>query len=228
MQLKILQSVLSGFEDHIRVEKHLPHEHLWEITANWRARWDIDAPDFCAMFDQCLYSNLSRKLWKSDRGDAKAMLLDLMRLDPEFARRQFRELLNEDISLSKRISHFQFGCDILMEEYKRQYRQSNLTDHLHSDMFYPMLYLFFARPELHCPYFHDSFMAFMQRIKAHPSYGAADPERFVKVIRTVNHYITRNGQIQEKYEAWGTKRYTSLPRTPFIATDFYRWVAGLG
>lgn len=199
MQLNILKALIADYSKDLAQQKDLNQDHFWEIANNWRTHWDVEAPDFVDMFDKCLHSNISRKLWKDDGGDAKTMLMSIMRLDPEFSRRMFKGLLNVDKELSIRISHFQFGCEVLMEEFKNQNRSSNLTDHFHNGPYYPMLYLFFHQPELYCPYFHGAVLKFMEKVKAFPAYEAADVERFQKVVKTMRHFLEGNEEIMQRF-----------------------------
>ena len=228
MQLNLLKKAIQDYEKALSAGIPPTAEFFYEICANWRENWDNDAPDFIEMFDKCLASKLSRKLWKEERGDAKTMLMNLMRLDPEFGRRLFRGLLDTEKPLSNRISHFQFGCDVLMEEFKIQNKSSNLTDHLHSGPYYPMLYLFFSQPGRYAPYFHGDFKYFMQKVKAHPTYEAADVERFLKVNRTVYHYLSASESIQASYKQSTLKQYADMEIQGFQLLGFYAWYGANG
>lgn len=223
MQLNLLKTAILDYEKALVAGLAPTAEFFYEICENWKDNWAIDAPDFIGMFDKSLESKLSRKLWKDERGDAKTMLMNLMRLDPEFGRRLFRGLLDSEKPLSNRISHFQFGCDVLMEEYKVQNKSSNLTDHLHGGPYYPMLYLFFSQPDHYAAYFHGDFKHFMLQVKAHPPYDAADVERFLKVNRTVYHYLSTNESIQACYERSTPKQYAGGEYQGFQLLGFYAW-----
>ncbi|NNE29189.1 MAG: hypothetical protein HKN16_06110 [Saprospiraceae bacterium] len=215
MQLEILKSLIRRFESQLNSLDLEDLQILLDIQNQWRKHWDLESADFLLMYEKSLDSKISRKFWKSQDGDAKKMLQDLGRMDPEFSRRTFRSLFDKQKELSKRISSFQFGLEVQMEEFKTRNRTSILTRHLHEDTFLPMLYISLENPEEVAPYFHHSFMEFMKEVRAKPEYEHVDVERYKKVLRTINHFLSKSESIQEKFQG-------VFP--PWIAMVFYRWV----
>lgn len=222
MKLQILKEKLNRYVDTWKNRKQIEDLYWFEIPTNWQNNWDLESGDFVSMLDKVITSEISRKLWKDEKGDAKHRLLDLIKLDPEFGRNMFRELINQEIGLEKRISHFKFGMDVLLEEYKKQNRTSIVTTHFHEDARLPLLYLYFHYPAEYVPYFHDSFQSLMSGINAYPTYNEVDIERYYKAMKTFWHYLGQEEALIKKLERLLPTVYKGLSTRGYLLQDFYR------
>ena len=223
MQLNLLNAYFEAYQKQLTQNQKFYIEVLWDIQRNFSTHWDIEAPDFTEMYKRALDSQVSRRLWKLKNGDAKSRMIELLQIDEEFGRRLFRGLMDPEKELSYRISHFQFGCEVLMEEFRKKHPNSIETDHLHLNNHMTTLYLSLSAPKQYAILYSDIFIAFMQNIGATELPVPNDFDRFQKVMKTVYGFIEKDETLKATCLEILPEQYHDLGLCHFVTTDFYRW-----
>lgn len=80
--------------------------YKWEAIANFQKNWDIDAPDFGAMF-AASFQPESSNLWAGQNFLPRVMILRFVQMDQERVRQMFRTLFDENQELGVRVRFFQ-------------------------------------------------------------------------------------------------------------------------
>ena len=225
VQLNLLKAYFKAYEDYLQENQTLYNEVLWDVQTHFKANWDVEAPDFSEMFNKSVQSNISRRLWKFKSGDAKKRMLDFAEIDTEFVRRLFKGLMNHEKDLSYRISHFQFGCQVLMDEYRKLNNKSIETDHYHLNNHMPTLYLSLDQPTKYPVYYSDLFIQFMGNVGVKDLPHLNDYDRFYKVSQTLFKLISQEESLMKVCLEILPEKYHEVGFCQFITTDFYRWVA---
>jgi len=225
VQLNLLKAYIKAYEDYLRENQTLYNEVLWDVQTHFQENWDIDASDFAVMFDKSIQSNISRRMWKFKGGDAKKRMLDFIAIDTEFVRRLFKGLMEHEKELSYRISHFQFGCQVLMDEYRKANKKSIDTDHYHLNNHMTTLYLSLDKPSIYPVYYSDLFIKFMENVGVNDLPHLNDYDRFFKVSQTLFKILDKEESLKEICLEILPERYHEVGFSQFVTTDFYRWVA---
>jgi len=225
VQLNLLNAYFQAYESYLKENQTLYNEVLWDVQTHFSANWDIEAEDFGEMFNSSVQSNISRRLWKFKSGDAKKRMLQFVEIDTEFVRRLFRGLMDQEKDLSYRISHFQFGCQVLMDEFRKLNKKSIETDHYHLNNHMTTLYLSLAQPTIYPVYYSDLFIQFMGNVGVKDLPHLNDYDRFFKVSQTLFKLISKEEGLKEISLEILPEKYHEVGFCQFITTDFYRWVA---
>jgi len=225
VQLNLLNELLEKYGQMLEEKGVIYNELLWEIQEGFQKNWDIEAPEFKEMYAQSINSNISRRLWKLRGGDAKNRMLDLIDQDAEFARTLFKGLFDEEKDLSYRISHFQFGCEVLMEEFRKKNVNSIENDHFHQDNHMTTLYLSLKYPNDYALFYSDKFISFLKNLGVQQLPPPNDYDRFYKVSRTVLQLINKNEKLISIVKETLPAPYQEQYNYQFLFTDFYRWAS---
>jgi len=223
VQLNLLKAYLEAYQNQLEQNQKFYNEVLWDIQRNFSKNWDVEAPDFLEMYRLSLDSKVSRRLWKLKNGDAKSRMMELLEIDQEFGRRLFKGLLDPEKDLSYRISHFQFGCQVLMDEFRKQYPKSIETDHLHVNNHMTTLYLALSYPQQYALLYSDIFISFMTKVGVKDLPVPNDYDRFFKVMKTVFGIISKEESLIARCLEVLPEKYHDLGICQFVTTDFYRW-----
>lgn len=225
MQLNLLNAYLEAYQKQLLQNQKFYNEVLWDIQRHFSQNWDTGAPDFLEMYKLSLESQVSRRLWKLKNGDAKSRMVELLETDQEFGRRLFTGLLDGEKELSYRVSHFQFGCQVLMDEFRKLHPKSIETDHLHVNNHMTTLYLSLADPQQYAVFYSDLFIAFMKNVGVTELPVPNDYDRFYKVMKTVYTILSKDEDLQTLSMEVLPEKYHDLGFCQFVTTDFYRWAA---
>ena len=120
MEVKKLQAKIEAFKSFLKKDRNLGEVYRWEAMSHFKDHWNIDAPDFGKMYDESLSSQVTQRLWKRENWRPKEVMLELINLEPDFARKSFRNLFDETANIETRISMFKFACDELLREFKNK------------------------------------------------------------------------------------------------------------
>ena len=98
-----LQDLIAGYKEYFpkKIEDEI---YKWKAVKKFQDTWDIEAPDFWAMFDEA--TALHGNLLAARSYFPKGVLRDFYRYDPAATRSMFRELYNESQPLEERINKF--------------------------------------------------------------------------------------------------------------------------
>ncbi len=200
MQLNLLKKYLADFSRYLSQspgEEYLPH---YETQRNWQLHFDIDAPDFAAMYDKALDNQTTRRLWQQEKYTPKKMMLLFIQQEPAFVRDAFRDLFNEEKSVENRIDRFVFYCDQFLEQYRRANPLKIDSNHYH-DYTTNSLYLAFQFPDLYVPYEADILIGLLAKLGVRNLPVGGDFERHVKVMRTIYLFMEKEEGLLERHRA---------------------------
>ena len=104
----------------------LDEKYKWVAIKHFQDNWDINAPDFYAMFEKATAK--THNLLASNMFFAKSMMLEFIKLEPETTREMFKKLFDEEQPLAQRITDFINSSDVLKEKnpkWKYHYQNAN-------------------------------------------------------------------------------------------------------
>ena len=120
-----LQEVITGYKKYFPT--HIADEiYKWKAVKHFQDHWDIDAPDFLAMFWEATatFDNLLTSMNHFPRGMVKGMYES----EPETVREMFRNLFDENKPLEGRVMAFRNEADRIREQHwpdKMHYQDFN-------------------------------------------------------------------------------------------------------
>lgn len=120
-----LQEVITGYKKYFPT--HIADEiYKWKAVKHFQDHWDIDAPDFLAMFWEATatFDNLLTSMNHFPRGMVKGMYES----EPETVREMFRNLFDESKPLEGRVMAFRKEADRIREQHwpdKMHYQDFN-------------------------------------------------------------------------------------------------------
>ena len=192
MQLKKLQAAIGAYREHLLGQRFYADTYKWEILKNFQDHWDPAASQLAQMYDQSLQSSHTRRWWKGENFQPKEMMIRFLEASPDFARRSFEDLFNEEKAIEGRVSRFLFACDVLLEDYKKDHPLSIDNNHFHADNHMISLYLGLRYPEQYTVIFYPEFRSFLEKIGMRNPPSPFDYERFFKICRTLYSFIQKD------------------------------------
>jgi hypothetical protein len=226
MNLKRIQEQVGKFHDYLRTSKDFPTLPIWESQRLFQETWDINAPDFGNMYDQSLQNTTTRRLWKAQAYEPKAMMLQLIEQDAEFVRMMFKDLLNESKQIDGRIDRFLFHCDQLSEIYSEKHPTALFTEHFHRDGYRMVsLYLTFAYPEQYAYYSLSLLQKTLKDLQAPKLPPTHDIERYFKVLRTLYRFLEKEPDLWEAHQARLDPRRHYTGPSLLLAFEFARFIS---
>ena len=90
-------------------------QYKWIAVKHFQDQWDIDAPDFGAMFKEATSKNIN--LLDSMNYFPRGMILEFAKADQEAVRSMFRDLFNEGTSVVDRVNRFIVEAENLRAKY---------------------------------------------------------------------------------------------------------------
>ena len=120
-----LQEVIAGYKQYFPT--HISDEiYKWKAVKKFQDAWDIDAPDFGAMFLEA--TSLHDNLLASRNHFVRGMLKEMWDAEPETVRNMFRDLFDETKPLEGRINRFRAESDRIRQDHwpdKMHYQDIN-------------------------------------------------------------------------------------------------------
>ncbi len=221
MVLSKLQYYIAQYKKYLKRDRLYAGQYKWEALNNFQAHWDIDHDELYIMFDNCLDSNLSRKLWQGHAWSPKKMMLAFIEMQPDYVKMMFNDLFNEEKSIQTRCDRFVFYCDELLKMYRDEHKATIENSHYHGDYKMISLYLAYRYPEKYTLYDQDAFTKMMIKLGSQKIPRVNDLDRFFKVNNTFYKFLEKDEELMEvsknliKGEAFYQKK--SL----LICHDFY-------
>lgn len=119
------QDAISGYKKYFPV--HISDEiYKWKAVKHFQDHWDIDAPEFLAMFLEA--TSAFDNLLTSMNHFPRLMVKEMCESEPETVREMFRSLFDESESLEVRVVAFRDQADRIREQYwpeKSHYQDFN-------------------------------------------------------------------------------------------------------
>ncbi len=226
MQLKRIQHYLAEYRRYLQSrdarEQGLA---IFESQRIFQENWDPEAEDFAAMYDACLQNSTTRRLWKRHAYEPKRMMLEFIRMQPDFVRQMFLDLFNEEKSLEGRASRFVYYCDMLLQEYRDKHPRSIDNNHYHDDDYQMVtLYLSFHYPERYAYYQAGRFRQLLEQLGSTDLPAANDVERFAKVMQTLYKLMQKEDGLLELHRARLDERRHYAEDSLLAVYDFYQTI----
>lgn len=221
MQVKKLEYYIDQFRQFLKQDKDFSEIYKWESLLCFQEKWDIDAPDFAAMFDSSLQNSRSRRLWKRESWTPKEMILKFCEIQPDFVRSMFKNLFDEEKAVESRISKFKFCCDELLSEYKDHHKRSIENNHYHDDFEMIMLYLAFQFPQKYTLFDHSPFSKTMSLLGIGDIPGPYDIERFIKLTKILNTFLQKDEALIELQKKRLLLNKINVEVGALLVHDFY-------
>lgn len=225
MQLKTLKQLLQKYKCYLARPEAEDNLHIWVAQRHFQDHWDLDAPDLAAMYDESLYNRHTKRLWKRENYEPKRVMLELIRLEPDFARQMFADLFNEEYSVENRVGRFVFYSDELLRGYKEANPRSIENNHYHDDYWMVFLYLAFRYPDRYTLYDFDAFRNVLEQLKAPNLPRTHDLERFWKVSRVIHQFIVKDAELMVLHEKRLQFAKAYVEGSWLIVYDFLRFAA---
>jgi len=221
MEVKKLQQSIIDYKNFVRKDREFNYAYIWESLQTFQKNWDVDAPDFAAMYEQSFQNEKSRRLWKREAWLPKEMMVKLAKLDPEFIRRMFKDLIDEEKEVEGRISRFKFGCDTLLLDYKSKQIASIENNHFHDNNEMIFLYLAFLIPDKYTLFHYPAFQKVNELLATPIIPGPYDLSRFIKITNVFNTFLQRDEEVMEAHEQRLGVELRGLAKSRILVFDFY-------
>lgn len=219
-----LQRIRDRIAAYARALPQSPDRHIWAVQADFQRHWDLDAADLAGMLDRSLNSDINRRLWSRENYQPKAALITFARMEPDQVRLMFRDLFREERELQGRIARFRFLADELVDQYREEGRRPPMPGH-DMDEAFVTLWLAMKVPARYAPYDHAAFVAALRDFGAKDIPVVPDPERWVKVSRTLQGLLLQDPALTAAYAAFREDPSMYREDTLLLAWDFVRFVA---
>lgn len=223
MQLQKLQAAIRAYKKHLQTQPFYDHQFKWEILKNFQDNWDLDAPDLAQMYSRSLESEYTRRWWIGENFYPKEMMSRFLEESPDFSRRMFADLFNEEKDIEGRISRFQFAADVLLGEYKKAHPLTIENNHFHSDNHMLSLYLGLKYPDSYTVIFYPAFRTFLEKIGMRSIPEVFDFERFFKITRTIYGFIQKEEGLLELHHSKLSPKENYMGNNLWIVQDFYEY-----
>lgn len=225
MQLKKINAAIAHYKSLLSNNRHNRELFPWETQQIFQTHWDIEAPDFGKMYDRCLENTQTRRWWTGVNFEPKKRMLEFINLNSDFVRNMFRELFNEDKPVANRISKFQFGCDIMLDDYKKANPTTIENNHFHHDNHIISMYLAFRYPDKYAVFYYADFMAAMRAVGTTNLPDAYDLERFFKISKTLFTFLKKDEALMEMHHQQIKTPQYYPEDSLLLVTDFYKVIA---
>ncbi len=224
MNVQKLKEYISTYKNFLKKDRELKEMYKWETLKIFQKNWDIEAPDFGKMYDACLQNSTTKRLWKKESWFPKEMMMKLIAIDPEFARRMFRSLFDEEKEVAGRISRFKFGADELLADYKKVYKNSIENNHFHDDSSILYFYLTCRFPEKYTFFTYNTFVKTVERLGVLDLPAVYDLERFGKLTNILNTFVKKDTELLELHQSKRNPEIHFTGDSRLIVHDFYQYV----
>ena len=223
MEVKKLQAKIQEFKAFLKKDRHLNEVHKWEALSHFQEHWDIDTVDFGKMYKDSLQNTTTQRMWKREVWRPKEMMSLLIDQDPIFARRIFRNLFDEDKSIETRISMFKFGCEEMLQEFKRKNTTSIENNHYHDDNEMILLYLTFRYPTEYTLFEYPPFIETLKKMGIADLPDPYNLERFFKLTKILYTFLKRDEELLDIQRKRLSAGRFYKEDSKLIVHDFYRF-----
>ncbi|MCB0572717.1 MAG: hypothetical protein KDC66_23275 [Phaeodactylibacter sp.] len=224
MQLKRLQHYFAEYRKYLQRADARERLYIWESQRCFQEKWDMDAEDWPAMYDNALQNSHTRRLWKREAYEPKQMMLELARLQPDFAHHMFSGLFNEEKNLESRASRFVYYCDMLLQEYREQHPRSIENSHYHDDDYHMVfLYLAFRYPDRYTLYDAPAFTRLLELLGSPDIPRTNDVERFAKVSTTLYKLLRKEEGLLDLHRRRLQEGLHFMGESLLVVYDFYQF-----
>ena len=176
------------------------------------------------MFEASLQNSQTRRWWTGDNFKPKKRMLEFIHQNSAFVRAMFGELFDESKPIENRISKFQFGCEVMMQDYKEDHPTSIENNHYHLENHVVSMYLAFRYPARYAVYFYPEFSSMMKKIGSTKIPEPFEMERFFKITNTLTTFLEKDTELITIHQQMLDVPPLYQNRSMLLVTDFYRYV----
>lgn len=189
MQLDLLHKYIEAFQTGRSEDQWVS---FYEAVDNFQANWNLEAQDLSEMYNTSLHSMHSRRWWNREAFEPKKVMLEFLKLEPDFCKHAFRDLFDESKAIDGRVERFVFYCGELLDLLKESAPKSKIRSHYHDKGYQmPFLYLAFKYPQQYAPYDFDGFCQFLEKVGSRQIPPTHDLERYPKVLKTLSNMLVK-------------------------------------
>ena len=221
MKLDLIHHHCDRFATYL--EKNYPLDELYryECIQNFQTHWNFAAEDFQGMYDRSLSSKVSNRLWGGSRHSAKSIMLEFIKLNPDYVKLAFRDLFSADRDLVMRIDRFKLHCDELLSQLRSV--DSRFNAH-HHDTSAICLYLAFQLPAEYCLFEYEIFAQSLERLGTKQIPQPYEIDRYMKLTRIIHTFMMKNESVVEQYTRLLKDPMYFQPPSLMMTADFYHFV----
>lgn len=194
MNLQKLQQAILAFKTYLGSIKSSDQLYKWESLFFFQQNWDMESPDFREMYHKSLQNSVTKRLWKADQYVPKQMMSLFIEMDTDYVQHIFKDLFRETYNAADRVDRFQFYCEELLANYKKEHPLSIENNHYH-DYFIISLYLSFRYPEQYALYDFRSFQEGLKKLGVANLPTSNDIERYFKICRTIWKFMEKDEEV---------------------------------
>lgn len=227
MQVSKIMGAVKVYADWLGQQQSHPEAFWWETVQIFQRRWSDSGGDHGAVYDQSIENSVTRRPWQTEQWYPKRMMLLFWTMDPLTTKLMFDDLFDESKNIESRISHFLFGCDALLADYRNSHPKSVENNHHHGDYRMIGLYLALRYPDQYGPYEKEAFQQSMQYFQAKDPPKQDDLVRYNKMLRTVQTFMDKDPRIQKALARLLSEDRYFKGRTLLAAADLCRRVKDL-
>lgn len=224
MNVQKLKAAIQDYTNWLKSSNQIPNLHCWEALYHWQNNWDTENPALAVCYEKSLQSQESRRLWNREHFFPKEIMFKLIQTQPDFARRAFKALFDEEKEIENRISLFKFFCDEMLKEYKSGKKESIENNHYHDNNEMIFLYLAFQFPEQYTLYHYPSFRTCLEKVGSLNPPGPYDLTRFVKISRALWKWMQEDEECLPSLEQKLSKTHYYHKNCMLAVYDFYRFI----
>ncbi len=219
MKLENILAYKDKFKAYLESEAPFNEDYKWENLKNFQDHWDLEAADLGDMYDKSFTSKYSGRLWGGSRNSAKAMMLEMIKVNPDFARTSFRDFFNEEKEIMLRANRFSYHCDQLMDEVHKT--QPKLVHHYHNNFKMLSVYLAFRFPMEYAIFDYKAFRQMMKRLEVVEIPQEFEVDRFFKIVKNLFNILSEDIELLELHRTrlMGNEFYTG--ESLMLVHDFY-------
>lgn len=189
MQLDLLHKYIEAFQTGRSEDQWVS---FYEAVDNFQANWNLEAQDLSEMYNTSLHSMHSRRWWNREAFEPKKVMLEFLKLEPDFCKHAFRDLFDESKAIDGRVERFVFYCGELLDLLKESSPKTKIRSHYHDKGYQmPFLYLALQYPQQYAPYDFDGFCQFLEKVGSRQIPPTHDLERYPKVLKTLSNMLVK-------------------------------------
>lgn len=136
--------------------------YKWQALHWYKQYWNLEAADFAQMLETAFAK--TSNLLASGMYYPYRMITKFAQSDPEAVRKIFRTLFDEQLPLEERYQIFRKGCQVWVEQLRRNSSDPEKTLNHYQDLRAVMVYLTFQHPEKYYLFKSSMYSTFRDRI----------------------------------------------------------------
>ena len=219
MKLENIQLYVDKMKTYLQSESPFYEDYKWENLKNFQDHWDLEEPDLGKMYNTSFTSKYSGRLWGGSKNSAKAMMMEMIKINPDFIRSAFKDFFNNEKEIMLRANRFSFHCDQAMEEVRKI--NSKLVKHYHDNFKILSVYLTFKYPTEYCIFDYKAFKQMMKKLEVVEIPEQYEVDRFFKISKNLYNIISEDQEFVELHKSKIVGEAFYQEASMLLVHDFY-------